>query len=60
MQFQRRESDKNLGIDDDGSTNGDEGGHCVKAEGDAQKWPAHLKKSEATLEICSIKLGQMW
>ena len=31
----KRQSDKNLGIDDDGSTNGDEGGHCVKAEGDA-------------------------
>ena len=35
---------KNLGVDDNGSTDGDEGGHCVKAEGDAQKWPAHLRR----------------
>ena len=33
----------NLSIDDDSGTNGNKGGHCVKAEGDAKKGPTHLK-----------------
>ena len=46
-EMQNKARTKNLSIDDDSSTNGDEGRHCVKAEWDAKKGPAHLKSAQS-------------
>ena len=42
--FYLRQSEKNLSVDDNGSTYGDEGGYSVEAEGGAKKGPTHLKQ----------------
>ena len=46
----------NLSIDDNGGTNGNKGGHCVKAEWDAKKRPTHLKSPQ---NQTSSKLNQL-